>query len=74
MFDLVAKKIIIESEVWVATDVFVAPGVRIGHGSVIGARSSVFSDIPPGVIAMGTPARVVGQRRVRDSLQANSFE
>jgi putative colanic acid biosynthesis acetyltransferase WcaF len=65
-FDLIAKKIVIESEAWVAMDVFVAPGVTIGYGAVVGARSSVFHDVPPGGISMGTPARVVGQRRMKD--------
>src|ERR1035438_3004661 len=36
-FDIVVRKIVIESEAWLATDVFVAPGVTIGHGSVVGA-------------------------------------
>lgn len=61
-FDIFAKKIVIESEAWVATDVFVAPGVRIGNGAVVGARSSVFSDVPPGQIYVGSPARYAGQR------------
>jgi len=64
-FDLMAKKIVIESEVWVATDVFVAPGVTIGSGAVVGARSSVFHDVPPGTIAIGTPARVIGERKMK---------
>lgn len=61
-FDTFAKKICIESESWLATDVFVAPGVRIGHGAVIGARSSVFSDIPPMMICYGYPAKSVRSR------------
>jgi putative colanic acid biosynthesis acetyltransferase WcaF len=64
-FDLYAKKIFIEPEVWVATDVFVGPGVRIGNGAVVGARSSVFSDVPPGVIVVGTPARFIGLRTMK---------
>lgn len=64
-FDLVAEKIVIESEAWLATDVFVAPGVKIGHGAVVGARSSVFHDIPPASIAIGNPARVIGERRMK---------
>lgn len=68
-FDIVAKKIVIGSEAWVATDVFVAPGVTIGNGAVVGARSSVFHDIPPAAIAVGTPARVVGERKMRDNSQ-----
>jgi putative colanic acid biosynthesis acetyltransferase WcaF len=64
-FDLFAKNIVIEAEAWVATDVFVAPGVTIGHGAVVGARSSVFRDIPAGSISFGNPARVVGQRQMK---------
>jgi len=61
-FDIYARKIVIEPEAWLATDVFVAPGVLIGSGAVVGARSSVFSDVPPGVIYVGSPARFVGTR------------
>jgi putative colanic acid biosynthesis acetyltransferase WcaF len=66
-FDLLAKKVVIEAEAWVATDVFVGPGVTIGQGAVVGARSSVFHDVPAGTISVGTPARVVGQRRMEPS-------
>ncbi len=65
-FDIFAKKIVIGSEAWLATDVFIAPGVTIGRGAVVGARSSVFHDVPPAAIAVGTPARVVGERKMRD--------
>lgn len=61
-FDIYAKKIVIEDEVWLATDVFVAPGVRIGRGSVVGARSSVFHDLPEMTICYGNPARFVRLR------------
>ena len=64
-FDLFAKKIVIEAEAWVAMDVFVAPGMTIGRGAVVGARSSVFHDVPPGTVSVGTPARVIGQRSMR---------
>lgn len=64
-FDIHARPIRIGEQAWLATDVFVAPGVEIGAGTVVGARSSVFASLPPGMIAMGTPARVV---RPRDSI------
>jgi putative colanic acid biosynthesis acetyltransferase WcaF len=64
-FGLFAKRIVIEAEAWLALDVFVAPGVTIGRGAVVGARSSVFHDVPPGTVSVGTPARVVGQRIMR---------
>lgn len=61
-FDIFSKKITIEPEVWVATDVFVAPGVTIGRGAVIGARSSVFSDMPSMMVCVGCPAKPVKPR------------
>lgn len=47
----------IGDDVWLAGRVTVRPGVRIGAGAVIVAGSIVDSDIPPGVIAGGIPAR-----------------
>ena len=45
-----------------ATDVYVGPGVTIGKGTVVGARSSVFKDLPRGKVCIGTPAKVVKDR------------
>ena len=44
---------------WLTTSVTVLQGVKIGHGSVIGARSVVTSDIPPFSLAIGNPAKVI---------------
>jgi putative colanic acid biosynthesis acetyltransferase WcaF len=55
-FPMHARPITIENEVWLTNDVFVAPGVTVGRGSVVGARSSVFSDLPGGMVCFGTPA------------------
>jgi acetyltransferase-like isoleucine patch superfamily enzyme len=49
----------IRKGVWLPWDVFVMPGVTIGEGATIGARSLVTSDIPPRSLALGAPARVV---------------
>jgi sugar O-acyltransferase (sialic acid O-acetyltransferase NeuD family) len=40
----------------------VAPGERIGEGTVVGAGAAVASDLPPGVVACGVPARVTRMR------------
>ena len=61
-FDISSLKIVIEDEAWVATDVYVAPGVTIGRGAVIGARSSVFTDMPAGMICVGSPAKPIKPR------------
>lgn len=54
-FDIDGSPVVIEDEVWLANDVFVAPGVTIGRGAVVGARSSVFKDMPGGMICFGSP-------------------
>jgi putative colanic acid biosynthesis acetyltransferase WcaF len=61
-FDIYAKPVIIEDEAWLATDVYVAPGVRIGKGAVVGARSSVFADLPAMMVSVGSPARPIRPR------------
>jgi len=45
--------------VWIGFDTCILPGVTIGEGSVVGARSVVAEDIPPYCIAAGNPARVI---------------
>lgn len=61
-FDIYEEPIVIQDEAWVATDVFISPGVTIGKGAVIGARSSVFEDMPPEMICLGNPAKAVKNR------------
>ena len=55
-FDMIDKKITIEDEVWLAADVYIAPGITVKKGALVGARSSVFNDLPAGMICVGSPA------------------
>jgi putative colanic acid biosynthesis acetyltransferase WcaF len=61
-FDIRASPIVIEDQAWVAADVFVAPGVTIGRGAVVGSRSSVFTNLPAMMVCVGSPARPVHAR------------
>ncbi|MBR2179168.1 MAG: sugar O-acetyltransferase [Selenomonadaceae bacterium] len=54
-----AKPIELADNIWIGADVTILPGVKIGEGSVIGAKSLVSKDIPAGVLAFGNPCRVV---------------
>lgn len=65
-FPIHARKIAIGPEAWVASDVFVAPGVTIGQGAVIGARSSVFKDMPAGMVCFGYPCVPIKKRVMAD--------
>lgn len=64
-FPLVVKFIEIKDQVWVAADAFVAPGVTIGEGAVIGARSAVFKDVNVWEVVGGNPAVFIKKRIVR---------
>ena len=54
-----AEPITIGDNVWLGGGVVVCPGVTIGADTVVGAGSVVTRDLPPGVLAVGNPARVV---------------
>ena len=56
-----AKPVRIERNVWIGFDSCVLPGVTIGEGSVVGARSVVAEDVPPYSVVAGNPARVIRQ-------------
>jgi len=61
-FPIYQKPIKICEEAWVSTDVYIAPGVTIGKGSVIGARSTVFKDIPENKVCFGSPVKIIRDR------------
>jgi putative colanic acid biosynthesis acetyltransferase WcaF len=54
-FDLVTSPIVIEDGVWVAAQVFIAPGVRVGSSSMCVAGSVVLKDVPAQSIVRGNP-------------------
>lgn len=49
----------IGDDVWIGSNVSIKKGVTIGSGSVIGSESVVTKDIPPNVLAVGSPAGVI---------------
>jgi len=61
-FDIYARPIMIHDQAWLASDVFISPGVTIGFGCVVGARSTVFHDLPAGKICYGSPAVPIKDR------------
>jgi putative colanic acid biosynthesis acetyltransferase WcaF len=61
-FPIFAKKITIKDMCWLATDVFVAPGITINKGTVVGSRSSVYKDLPANKVCIGNPAKIIRER------------
>ncbi len=58
----ILKKIIIEDYAWIATNVTILPGVRIGKGAVVGAGAVVTKSVKPFDIVAGNPAIKIGKR------------
>jgi acetyltransferase-like isoleucine patch superfamily enzyme len=67
------RPIHIGSNVWIGFDACILPGVTIGEGSIVGAKSVVADDVEPYVMVAGNPARVVC-RLSQGNEQRNAFE
>jgi len=59
---LVTAPITIGDHAWVAAEAFVHPGVTIGEGAVIGARSVVNKDMPSWMVCAGHPCKPLKAR------------
>lgn len=53
---------VIGNDVWVGYDALIMPGIIIGDGVIIGARSVVTKDVPPYSIVAGNPAKIIRKR------------
>jgi acetyltransferase-like isoleucine patch superfamily enzyme len=59
---LVSKPVRIGNDVWMGAGCSILPGVTIGDGAVVGARSVVTHDVPANAIVAGTPAKIIRYR------------
>lgn len=59
---LLKLPIVIGSDSWICAGAFVGPGVTVGDGAILGARSVAVKDVPSGMISCGNPARAVKTR------------
>ncbi len=50
------------NDVWIGMQATILPGVRIGDGAIVAAKSVVSADVPPYAIVAGNPARVARMR------------
>ena len=53
---------VIGNDVWIGTEAIVMPGIKIGHGAVIGTRALVTRDVEPYTIVGGNPAKPIRKR------------
>lgn len=56
---IAAAPITIGDDAWIGFNVAILKGVTIGEGVIVGASSVVTRDVPPYVVVVGNPARVV---------------
>src|ERR1700741_2760863 len=56
---VIARRIVIERNVWVAAGVTIIRGITVGKNAVIAAGSVVTQDVPPNTLVGGNPARVI---------------
>jgi putative colanic acid biosynthesis acetyltransferase WcaF len=61
---LIGKPILMESDIWVAANCIVGPGVEIKEGVVLGAGTALFKGTKPWTVYAGNPAAPVGERKV----------
>ncbi len=59
---------IVANDVWICYDSLIMPGIHIGNGAVVGARSVVTRDVPAYSIVAGNPARVVRMRYSKEEI------
>ena len=54
--------VVVGAGAWLGAGAKILDGVRIGARAIVGAGAVVRDDVPDGAIAVGVPARLVGQR------------
>jgi putative colanic acid biosynthesis acetyltransferase WcaF len=74
IMELIYKPIVIGDHAWVAARAFVAPGVTLGEGAVVGACAVVIKDVEPWTVVGGNPAKFVKNRELgkKHDLSPNS--
>ena len=70
-YPLITKPIEVGDHAWIAAEVFVHPGVRIGTGTVIGARAVVTRDMPDWTVCAGHPCQPLKPRKPFDDLRTH---
>lgn len=63
---LITAPIVIGDKAWIAAEAFIHPGVTVGEGAVIGARSVVTRDMPSWMVCAGHPCMPLRERVITD--------
>ena len=60
---------VIGNDVWIGYQAMLMPGVKVGDGAIVAARSVVSADVPAYAIVGGNPARVLRMRYPPDQVE-----
>jgi len=63
-YPLIGNSIVINNDCWICADAYVLPGIHIGTGAVIGARSVVTKNVDEWTVVAGNPARRIKERKL----------
>ena len=66
---LLTPPISVGDQSWICADVFIGPGVTIGEGAVVGARSVVVKDVESWAVVGGNPARFIKKRELKETVE-----
>lgn len=54
-----AQNVVLRRGCWIGASAIILPGVEIGENAVVGAGSIVTKSVPPRVVAVGNPAKII---------------
>ncbi|WP_455476677.1 DapH/DapD/GlmU-related protein [Bartonella sp. B41] len=60
--DRCANRVVVGHDVWIGRGAVVLPGIKIGHGAIIGANAVITKDVEPYAIVAGVPAKLLRMR------------
>ena len=66
--DLNKGDTVIGNDVWIGNSATIMPGVKIGHGAIIGSNALVTKDVDPYTIVGGNPGRLIRNRFERKTI------
>lgn len=61
---------IVGNDVWIGYEAVIMPGVTVGDGAIVAAKSVVVSDVAPYTIVGGNPAKCIRQRFSDEIIQS----
>lgn len=70
---LITAPIVIGDHAWITADVFVGPGVSIGEGAVVAARSTVTRNVLPWEVIAGSPPRFIRTREIKSHIDNENY-